>query len=198
MLFVAIVIALALATPPADAKGGYALTAATVQSSGWAEPRQIAIRLPAGYDEMIEVLDAEYLAARDAPIERRSDIALGEQLPFLITLAYDFALSGYGTRTWSGRFDGHRRLFFPSAMVVGNGVWQAGWYEANPLVAEALGAALRGPQSPTAGLPRTARGPHVDRAITATPLVPMMALVVATVLLLFARRPHRLIDRGGD
>ena len=124
-----------LASTTGRAKGEQYLIGATIQGGELSAPRHITIRLPDGYDDMAEIPDVEWW---DGVLHRAPDAAAGEALACVIVLHYDFERYGYGRHDWAGRFDGHELLYFREAMVVGPGVWQAGWYRANPLLAEAL------------------------------------------------------------
>ena len=120
------------------AKGDSALQRVTLSGQHLGVPREVAISLPANYDEMAEL----------------PDLGLGDQLPFAVVLHYEF--SNGETASWAGRFDGNDRFYFPRPLIVplpvGSRTWApAGWYRANPLLADALREAA----APPARLPTT-------------------------------------------
>ncbi|MBI4570605.1 MAG: hypothetical protein HY723_01545 [Chloroflexi bacterium] len=118
------------------AKGGSYVTGATVSGGEMTVPREIRLSFGENYDEMYEL---------------RSAAVASESLPYDIVLHYDFSEDGYGLRDWRGKFDGDTTLYFPESMVVGPGVWAAGWYKAGDLLAVPLQAAIASPSLPAAG-----------------------------------------------
>ena len=131
-----------LAAQPAQAKGGSYLVGARIFGGSLREAVTTPIALPENYDDMTEA---------DPPSGVFGSLA--QSAGYHIELSYDFSADGYGTRTWLGWYDGNDRLWFTENMVVGPGTWAAGWYNANPLLADALRRAL----APTA--PSTGTGP---------------------------------------
>lgn len=118
------------------------MTGATITGGSLQQPSHATVVLPENLDDMFEATPPASLSA--------------DALPFAVTLHYDFREDGYGLRDWSGRYDGHDLLYFPVSMVVGNGVWAAGWYYAVRELAEALRGAITSP--PTTTLPVTGGG----------------------------------------
>ena len=109
------------------AKDGSYMVGATIDRGNSQPPVETTISLPEGYDEMVEL--------------RRLPSPAVVEVPYGIVLHYDFEESG-GQRDWHGWYDGADLLYFPSDMIVGPGIWAAGWYEANPLLAQTLSSAL--------------------------------------------------------
>lgn len=129
---------LALSSSEASAKGGPYVDGATISGSGLSKPSSVSFSLPESYDDMYE--------APAVPAQANGAMTAW----YDITLHYDFQESGNGRRTWQGKFDGKDYLYFPVSMVVGPGIWSAGWYRANSLFAEELQRALA-PSAPAVG-----------------------------------------------
>ena len=155
----AVAVLLLLGSTPAAAKGGPYVVGATLSGGGLAAPLTAPIVLHEGYDDMVE--------APPSP---------GNAEWYDITLDYDFEEDGYGRRQWSGKFDGREYLYFPDSMVVGPGVWAAGWYRANPLFMAQLQRALS-PLPPATG---SGRVPNADEGPDSVPWIGS-ALVIAAL-----------------
>ncbi len=128
---------------PARAKGSSYIVAATLDGGTLATPVTVPVRLPQNLDDMFEL---------EPP--RGVD---GASLPYKLTLHYDFTEDGQGKRDWLGSYDGNSTLYFPESMVVGSGVWAAGWYTAVDVLATALASAISDSSEPRA-LPSTGAG----------------------------------------
>jgi len=138
----------------AAAKGGNYIKGARVEGGHLQAARDFQISLPEEYDDMGEIDVPAYqqrtpetdrlcagspacqAARAPAPHEPAAD-----ELPYRIVLHYDFAEFG-GKRDWVGQFDGKDTLYFPEPMIVGPGLWAAGWYRAAPLLASSLRAGI--------------------------------------------------------
>ncbi len=150
MLLATVFVAALLAAQPAQAKGSSYLVGARIFGGRLNEAITTTIALPDNYDDMTEA---------DPPSGVFGSLA--QSAGYHIELSYDFSADGYGTRTWLGWYDGNDRLWFTENMVVGPGTWAAGWYNANPLLADALRRALA-PTAPSTGTgPAGREGPGV-------------------------------------
>jgi len=119
----------------AIAKGDNYIVALTVSGGALNAPRTVSFAMPPNYDDMFET---------QAPA---TGIA---GLSYDVVIHYDFKEYG-GKRNWVGKFDGTGLLYFPKSMIVGPGVWAAGWYGASPPLVEGLLRAMSATALPTTG-----------------------------------------------
>jgi hypothetical protein len=122
-------LAAVLLVEAASAKGDSYIVGFTISGKGLDAPVEVGIILPESYDPMTELLNAP------AGVDPATDY------PYSVVIHYDFEEFG-GERDWRGWYDGEGVLFFPDDMIVGPGTWAAGWYTANPILAESLHSEL--------------------------------------------------------
>lgn len=126
---------LAVTPTTASAKQNY-VSGATLSGGSLASAVYIPLPMQDNYDEMYEL---------------RSAAVAPDSLAYDIVLHYDFSEDGYGLRDWAGKFDGDTTLYFPESMLVGSGIWAAGWYAAGDLLASPLHETIASPSLPAAG-----------------------------------------------
>jgi hypothetical protein len=133
----------------ASAKGGPSPVKTVIISGPGAAAVEVAIDLPENYDHMAELYPASARAAE-----------LTATLRYEIVIRHDW---GNGVAAdYAGSYDGGSLFFFPEPLRAnGNVMERGGWYEANPLFAEQVVAALPpGPPAAGTGMAREARGQH--------------------------------------
>ena len=144
-----------LLSASATAKGDSSLVGATISGGPLARPIEVEIDLPEDYGYLIP-LD---VPASDPSLPRmRANGGLAVpvnpppvrqpragETPYVLVLHHDLSAYGLGVVDWAGRFDGRDMLFFPEPMIWGE-KWEqyAGWYKADPLLAEQLRKAVAG------------------------------------------------------
>jgi hypothetical protein len=121
------------------------VTSATI--SGGRLDTQIAVSI-----QLTGGMSVAYGETRSTLAPESSDLLQRTERPmtYAITLHYDLMEFGQGKFDREGSFDGVSVLHFPEPMIMGNGVWAAGWYRASAELAAQLQAALAEGISPPA------------------------------------------------
>ncbi len=187
VLFVALLVLMGYGA--VAAKGDSYLVGATIGGNGLTRPLEVKINLPEGYGYLtpIEVPAADPGLPR-LPSNGGLEIPVSPpplrepragEVPYALVLHYDLSQYGLGLVDWAGRFDGKEVLYLPEPLIWGD-KWEqyAGWYKADPLLAEQLQREL----DPSLGAPSTGDAGLADISTNGTSSAVLLATTALALI----------------